>query len=97
MLSPVAALWHILNFFAPALGMGLISASLVKLLWRRELKVTPWRRLALWATAASALALLAALVLLGRDGTLLGYGAMLLACTLALWWVGLRRLRRKTA
>lgn len=95
MLSPLDALWHILNFFAPALGVGLISAGLAKLLWRRELKATAWRRLALGATAASALALLAALVLLGRDGTMLGYGAMLLACTLALWWVGLRRLRRK--
>jgi len=97
MLSPLDAFWHLLNFFAPAFGVGLISASLAKLLWRRELKATAWRRLALWATAASALALVVALVLLGRDGTMLGYGAMLLSCSLALWWVGLRRLPRKTA
>lgn len=92
-MSPFDALWHVLNLFAPAIGTGLISASLVKLVWRRELKATPWRRLALWASSASALTLLVALAVLGRDGTMLGYGAMLLACALALWWVGLRKLR----
>lgn len=96
-LSPLDALWHILNFFAPALGVGLISTGLAKLLWRREFNSTTWRRLAAWTTAASALALIASLALLGRDGTMLGYGVMLLACSLALWWVGLRKARRKNA
>lgn len=90
-MSPLGTLWHVLNFFAPALCVGLISAILAKLLWRRELKRTAWLRLASWATAANALALIAALLLLGRDGTMLGYGAMLMACSLALWWVGLRK------
>lgn len=94
-MSPLDALWHVLNFFAPALGVGLISASLAKLLWRRELKKTSWRRLVVWAAAANAVALIAALVLLGRDGTMLGYGAMLLACSAALWWAGLRHAGRK--
>jgi hypothetical protein len=88
-------LWHVLNFFAPALGVALISATLAKLLWRRELKKTSWRRLASWAVAANAMALTAALLLLGRDGTMLGYGAMLLACSLALWWAGWHPAPRK--
>lgn len=94
-MSPLDALWHVLNFFAPALGVGLISASLAKFLWRRALKTTAWRRLVAWTTAANAIALLAALLLLGRDGTMLGYGAMLLACSVSLWWAGLRNAPRK--
>ncbi len=90
-MSPLDALWHALNFFAPALGVGLISALLAKLLWRRELKSVPWQRLAVWATAASGVALVLSLVLLGRDGKMLGYGAMLLACTVGLWWAGFKR------
>jgi uncharacterized membrane protein YwaF len=85
----------VLNFFAPALGVALISATLAKLLWRRELKNTSWRRLLVWTAAANAIALLAALLMLGRDGSMLGYGAMLLACSVALWWVGLRNAPRK--
>ena len=94
-MSPLDALWHILNFFAPALGVGLICATLAKLLWRQELKKTTWRRLAGSISAANAVALMAALLLLGRDGTMLGYGAMLLACSLALWWTGMRNASRK--
>lgn len=94
-MSPLDALWHVLNFFAPALGVGLISATLAKFLWRRSLKATAWRRLVAWTAAANAIALLAALLLLGRDGSMLGYGAMLLSCSLSLWWAGLRNAPRK--
>jgi hypothetical protein len=93
-LSPLDAFWHVLNFFGPAIGVGLLSAALAKLLWRRELKAASWLRLAAWAAGAGALASIASLVLLGRDGKMLGYGAVLLACTLALWWVGFKPLRR---
>lgn len=93
-MSPLDALWHVLNLLAPALGVSLISASLAKLLWRRELAGVAWRRLASRAFIASALASLAALFLLGRDGKMLGYGALVLACTVALWWLGFRPGRR---
>ena len=36
-MGPLDAFWHLLNFFAPAVGVGLIAAALAKLLWRREL------------------------------------------------------------
>ncbi|MBX3604179.1 MAG: hypothetical protein KF788_02850 [Piscinibacter sp.] len=90
-MGPLDALWHLLNFFAPAVGVGLITAGLAKLVWFRLLRGTSWWRLGLWASGACAVALLAALVLFGRDGKMAGYGLMLAACALALWWAGLRR------
>ena len=32
-MGPLDALWHLLNFFAPALGVGLITAVLARLVW----------------------------------------------------------------
>lgn len=89
-MGPLDAIWHLLNFFAPAVGVGFIAAALTKLLWRHELRGASCWRLGAWAAAANALALAAALALLGRDGRMAGYGLMLVACTLALWWRGFR-------
>ncbi|MFT3953417.1 MAG: hypothetical protein QM722_03130 [Piscinibacter sp.] len=92
-MGPVDALWHLLNFFAPALGVGVITAAMARLVWRRELQATGLGRLALWACAGCAVGLVAALVLFGRDGKMAGYGLMLLCCSLTLWWAGLRGAR----
>jgi hypothetical protein len=59
-MGPIDALWHLLNFIAPALAVGALSAALVKLAWRRELAGARWSRLAAGyalLVAASALAL----------------------------------------
>jgi hypothetical protein len=90
-MSPLDALWHLLGLFMPALLTGLLATGLAKALWKRELAHTGWWRLARWPIAAGALALLAALVALGRDGRMAGYGLMLLASGLALWWAGFGR------
>ena len=87
-MGPIDALWHLLNFFAPAFGVGLMTALMAKLLWRRGLKSVSLKRLAIWAVAGSALALLTGLVVFGRDGKMLTYGAMVLACALSVWWAG---------
>ena len=81
-------LWHLLNFFAPAVGVGVVAAWLAKLLWWRELKsVSPWR-MAAWAVVASSLALVGGLLWTGHDGKMSTYGAMVVVCALALWWAG---------
>ncbi len=87
------AAWHFLNFYAPAFGVGLLAASLAKLLWRAELRATSWLRLAGAAAAANAGALTLGLLLFGRDGRTASYGLMLLATTAALWLTGLRQPR----
>jgi hypothetical protein len=90
-MSPLDGLWHLLNFVAPAFGVALLSASLMKWLWRRELVAVPWRRLVVWAAAAGVLALLAGLLVFGRDGKIATYGALIVASALALWWAGFMR------
>ena len=92
-MGPLDALWHLLNFLAPAVGVGLVTTALAKLLWRRELHSAGFWRLGAWASAAGAIALIAALVAFGRDGKMAGYGLMLVACALGLWWAGLRGAR----
>jgi hypothetical protein len=85
------ATWHLLNFLAPAVGLGSLSAGLVKFAWRHELRSVGWLRLALWTSSAAMSALIASLIVLGRDGTMTSYAAMVLASVLALWWTGFRR------
>jgi hypothetical protein len=85
-MGPIDALWHLLNFFAPALAVGVLAAALAKLLWRRELAAARFRRLAAWACAGAAAAAVAALLVFGRDGTVAGYALLVAASALALWW-----------
>jgi hypothetical protein len=90
-MGPLDAVWHALNFFAPALGVAMLASAAAKLLWRRELAAVAWRRLALWAALAGALVLVAGLLVFGRDGKVATYGALVVAAALALWWAGFLR------
>ncbi len=80
------ALWHVLNLFAPAVAVGALASALTKLLWRKELRASSWLRMWAWSAVAGGFAALGAVVVLGHDGQMLGYGALVLACSLALWW-----------
>jgi hypothetical protein len=86
--GPIDAVWHLLNFFGPALGLGLIAPLLAKLLWRHALKGVSWSRLCAWVSASCALVLLAGLIAFGHDGKMATYAAMVAASALALWWAG---------
>jgi len=90
-MGPLDGLWHLLNFFAPALAVAVLAASLAKLSWRRELATVAWHRLVLWAAAAGALALIAGLLVFGRDGKMATYGALVAVSAVALWWAGFVR------
>lgn len=87
-MGPLDALWHLGNLFTPALLLGALSAALSKWLWRRELAGVGWRRLAGPACAVAAIATVTGLVVFGRDGKMLTYGAMVAGCALTLWWQG---------
>ncbi|NUZ05687.1 hypothetical protein [Piscinibacter koreensis] len=90
-MGPLDLLWHLANFFAPAVGVGVITPSFAKLLWRRDLKSAPWLRLVGWTTAASAVVLIAGLVVFSQDGKIATYAAVVVAAGTALWWAGFRR------
>ena len=92
-MSPIDAFWHLLGLFLPALATGALAAAMAKLLWRTDLRGCRWLRLAGWSAVAGSLALLSGLVLFGRDGRMLSYGAMAFASALALWWAGFVRPR----
>jgi hypothetical protein len=90
-MGPLDAIWHALNFFAPALGVAVLAAAAAKLLWRRELAGVAWHRLAMWGTLAGAVVLVGGLVAFGRDGKIATYGALVVVTALALWWAGFLR------
>jgi hypothetical protein len=90
-MSLLDAFWHLTNFLAPACVVAALMAVGLKLLWRRELKALPWHRLTLWGALGGCLGLIAALVLLGRDGHVAGYGLMIVAIALPQWGLTLRR------
>ncbi len=90
-MGPLDALWHALNFFAPALGVAALGAGAAKLLWRRDLAAVSWHRLALWAALAGMTALIAGLVVFGRDGKMATYGTLVAASAAALWVGGFLR------
>jgi len=92
--GPLDAIWHLSNFFASAVGLGLFSAVMAKLAWRHDLKSVPLRRLCLWGVGAAAAASLGGLVAFGRDGKMATYALMVLACALGLWWSGFVSPRR---
>ena len=74
--------------------MAAIAAALAKVVWRSELRPVPWVRLFAAAAVACTLALIGGLVVLGHDGRMSTYAAMVLAAALGLWAVGFGPLRR---
>ena len=82
-MGPIDAFWHVLNFFAPAVGVGLLTSALAKLLWRRDLKAVSWKRLCAWAIACCAGVLVAGLIITGHDGKMATYATMVAACALS--------------
>ncbi|MET0518331.1 MAG: hypothetical protein ABW005_05790 [Burkholderiaceae bacterium] len=90
-MSPLDAFWHLSNFFVPAWVVAGLVAALAKLLWRRELKSLAWRRLALWGALGGSGALIAALLVLGHDGKMLGYALMLVGISVPQWLLMIKR------
>ncbi|MDH4060557.1 MAG: hypothetical protein OEU94_07065 [Aquincola sp.] len=90
-MGPLDALWHLLNFLAPAGGVALATALLAKIVWRRELAGSSLLRLWAWGSLAGIAALVAGLAIGGRDGRMATYGALVGAIAMALWWVGFVR------
>jgi hypothetical protein len=87
------AFWHLMNFCAPALGIGGFAAVLSRLVWRSELRrgvVALWA----WASVAAIVASIAGLVAFERDGRMATYALMVVASAAAIWWTGFRATKR---
>ena len=77
--------WHLANFVLPAISVGMLSAALCKLLWRRSLARTSWFALAWQASAAGLAVLVAGLVITGHDGRMITYAGLVIACAIVPW------------
>ena len=82
--GPVDAVWHFLNFFAPALGVAVIGALLAKVLLRQTFAGVGWPRLLAWAAGAGIAASIGGLAVFARDGRIETYAAMVLAVAFGL-------------
>jgi hypothetical protein len=90
-MGPLDALLHLLNFVAPALGVGLFASLLAKLLWRKELRGASLKSLVVWTAVVGMGVLVAGLVVFGRDGRMATYGLLVLSTATVLWWKGFVR------
>ena len=84
-MDPLAALIHLLNFAAPAAVLALLLVPGSRLFMRNSNPALSW-----WAQAAivfvvGCAVLLAGLWLLGRDGKLATYDALVLATATCQW------------
>ena len=86
-MNPLDALLHVVNLFAAPVWTSLILVVLAKgWVWRQALRGVAWRRL--WGESAllGCVGVLIALVVLGADGKLMGYGLWLALASVPLGW-----------
>lgn len=87
-MGPLDTLNHLLNFFAPAVAMAVLMALGARVLrWKSSSSTAAWAQFAIQLGVGCAV-LLAGLVLLGRDGKMATYAALVLACATCQWWLG---------
>ena len=77
---------HLLNFMAPAVWLALLMPGLGRLLWRGATRLHMGEQIGV-QLVAGLLVLIAGLVLLGRDGAMLTYAALVLVTGVAQWWM----------
>ena len=86
----LAGMWweRLARAFWVPVTLAMLASAAAKLVWRSELAGVGWGRLMLWTAAAGAAALVAGLLVFGRDGKMASYAALVLASAASLWWVG---------
>ena len=86
-MSPLDAFWHAANLFLPAWGLAALLALAIKGFWRKQAGALTWRRLWVWGGAGGTAAIVAALVLTGRDGSMAGYALLVLGVAIPQWYL----------
>ncbi|MDZ7937637.1 MAG: hypothetical protein U5M53_04895 [Rhodoferax sp.] len=78
--------FHLLNFAAPALVVGVLVALVSPFLYRKRAVARNRYAQAAINFVVGLLALTAALVFFGHDGKMAGYAALVLAVASSQWW-----------
>lgn len=86
-MGPFDFLWHLAGLLAPAAGVALLITLTARVLLPQE-RVSSFTAALLLNFVVGAAALLAALWLTGRDGTMLAYAALVLASATSQWLLG---------
>ena len=84
-MSPLAAFNHLLNFAAPALAVAVLLVLCSHVFMRKTAKAHGWLAPIAINFAVGCTVLAAGLVVLGRDGRMLAYAALVLACASSQW------------
>lgn len=84
-MTPLAAINHLLNFAAPALGVAVLLVLCSHVFMRNRAKAHGWLAPIAINFVVGCVALGAGLALLGRDGRMLTYAALVLACASSQW------------
>lgn len=88
-MGPLDALNHFVNFFAPGLFVAGVLWGVARLFPRKggpRKGVPPWLQLVVNAAVGMA-ALVAGLLLFGRDGRMASYGLLVVGCAFSQWLV----------
>ncbi len=90
-MGPLDFLWHLSGFLAPAAAVALLVSLAARVLMPESARQSSWIAALVLDFGAGTAALLAALWLSGRDGSMAGYGALVLASGSSQWLLGRRR------
>ena len=81
-------LWHLAGFLAPAAALALLVSLSARILLPGTAGAGSWKTAVTIDFVAGVAALLAGLWLFGRDGTMLTYACLVLACGTSQWMLG---------
>ena len=76
---------HLLNFVAPAVFLALVLAVGARCVWRKKAHLLPWYHMASVNALLGILVLALGVVLLGQDGRVGTYAALVLAMGTCQW------------
>ena len=87
-MGPIDFFWHLAGLLAPAAGVALLVSLSARVLLPESARPGSW--MAAWVVdfLVGSTALVAGLALFGRDGTMLAYGALVLATATSQWLLG---------
>jgi hypothetical protein len=84
-MDPLDVLLHALNFMAPAAALAALLVPGGRLIRTKGTMVPSWRGQLAINFAVGCVVLVTGLVVLGRDGKMLTYAALVLACASCQW------------
>ncbi len=84
-MTALDALWHVLNAVAAPIGVSALSIAALKLLWRQESRRRSVIDLLGWSSTAATATHLGAWAIVGAEGSMAGYAAMVCAVAFSLW------------